>query len=101
MVEAMSEAFAVCWSHSLQGGSIGFPLNGFFGDDIVFVAKMYEGEEEMALNDARREFAMLLISHLFLLTNLLSLSVSELFPLGNNKICISITALRLTALFCS
>jgi len=32
MVEAVSEAFAVCWSHSL-----GF--SGFWRDGIVFVAK--------------------------------------------------------------
>ena len=34
MVEAVSEAFVVCWSHSL-GGS----FSGFWRDDIVFVAK--------------------------------------------------------------
>jgi hypothetical protein len=101
MVEAVSEAFAVCWSHSLGGNFIGFPLDGFCRDGIIFVAKTYQGEEQMALNDARRGFAMLLILHLFLLTTLFSLIVFELFPLGNNKICITVTALRLTSLFCS
>jgi hypothetical protein len=44
---------------------------------------------------------MLLILHLFLLTSLFSLIVFELFPLGNNKICISIIALGLASLFCT
>ena len=101
MVEAMSEAFAVCWSHSLQGGSIGFPLNGFFGDGIIFVAKTFRIEEEMALNDARRGFVMCLIFHLFLLTSLFSLNVSDLFPFGNNKICISVAAIGLKTLCCN
>ena len=39
MVEAMSKAFAVCWSHSPGGSFSGFPLNGFWRDGIVFVAK--------------------------------------------------------------
>ena len=39
MVEAVSEAFVVCWSNSRGGNFSGFPLNGFCGDDIVFVAK--------------------------------------------------------------
>ena len=39
MVEAISEAFAVCWSHSLGGSFSGFPLDGFRSDGIVFVAK--------------------------------------------------------------
>ena len=39
MVEAISEAFAVCWSHSLGGSFSGFPLDGFWRDGIVFVAK--------------------------------------------------------------
>ena len=39
MVEAMSEAFAVYWSHSPGGSFSGFPLDGFCGDGIVFVAK--------------------------------------------------------------
>ena len=29
MVEVVSEAFAVCWSHSLCGSFSGFPLDGF------------------------------------------------------------------------
>ena len=32
MVEAVSEAFAVCWSHSLS-------FSGFWRDGIIFVAK--------------------------------------------------------------
>ena len=39
MVEAVSEAFAVCWSHSPGGSFSGSPLDGFYGDGIVFVAK--------------------------------------------------------------
>jgi len=38
MVEAVSEAFAVCWSHSSGGSFSGSPLDGFCGDGIVFVA---------------------------------------------------------------
>ena len=100
MVEAMSEAFAVCWSHSMRESFSGFPLDGFYGDDIVFVAKTYQREEEMVLNVARREFAMLLILHLFLLTSLFSLNVSGLFPVGNNNICIFVIAVGLTTLCC-
>ena len=98
MVEAVSEAFAVCWSHSLGRTLSGFPLDGFCGDGIVFVAKTYQREEEMAMNDARREFAMRLIFHLFLLTSLFSLNVSGLFPVGNNNICILVIAVGLTPL---
>ena len=39
MVEAISEAFVVCWSNSLCGNFSGFPLDGFWRDGIVFVAK--------------------------------------------------------------
>ena len=39
MVEAVSEAFAVCWSHYLGGSFSGSPLDGFWIDGIVFVAK--------------------------------------------------------------
>jgi len=39
MVEAVSEAFAVCWSHSPGVSFSGFPLDGFWRDGIVFVAK--------------------------------------------------------------
>ena len=39
MVEAVSEAFAVCWSHCLGGSFSGSPLDGFWIDGIVFVAK--------------------------------------------------------------
>ena len=39
LVEAVSEAFAVCWSHSLGGSFSGFPRDGFWRDGIVFVAK--------------------------------------------------------------
>jgi len=49
--------------------------------------------------DARRGFAMFLIMHLFLLTSLSSLNISELFPLGNNKICIFVSALGLASLY--
>jgi hypothetical protein len=51
--------------------------------------------------DARRGFVMFLIMHLFLLTSLSSLIVFVLFPLGNNKICIFVSALGLSSLFCS
>ena len=78
----------------------GLPLDGFYRDGIVFVAKMYQTEEEMALDDARRGFAMRLIFHLFLLRSLFSLNVSGLFPVGNNNICIFVTAMGLTTLCC-
>ena len=39
MVEAVSEAFGVYWSHSLGGSFSGSPLDGFCRDGIVFVAK--------------------------------------------------------------
>jgi len=39
MVEAVSEAFVVSWSHSPGGSFSGFPLDGFWRDGIVFVAK--------------------------------------------------------------
>ena len=100
MVEAVSEAFGVWWFHTLEGIFCGFPLDGFCGDGIVFVAKTYQREEEMGLNVARREFAMLLILHLFLLTSLFSLNVSGLFPVGNNNICIFVIAVGLTTLCC-
>ena len=106
-VEAVSEAFAVYWCFS------GFFLNGFWRALTVeaLVVSSSNASGEMALfllqnvsgkrADARGGFAMFLVMHLFLLTSLSSLSISELFPLGNNKICITVTALRLTSLFCS
>ena len=39
MVEAVSEAFSVYWSHSLGGSFSGSPLDGFWRDGILFVAK--------------------------------------------------------------
>jgi hypothetical protein len=39
MVEAVSEAFVVCWSNSCGGNFSGFPLDGFWRDGIVFVGK--------------------------------------------------------------
>ena len=39
MVEAVSEAFVICWSHSLGGSFSGFPLDGFWRYGIIFVAK--------------------------------------------------------------
>ena len=74
------------WCHTLEGHFNGFPLNGIFGDGIIFVAEMYQGEGEIALQDARRGLAMLLIFHLFLAKYLFFLNVSSLFPFGNNKI---------------
>ena len=76
LVEAMSEAFSVCWYYSREAGFNGFPHDGFFGDGIIFVAKTFRIEEEMALNDARRGFAMFLIMHLFWLKSFSFLSVS-------------------------
>jgi len=100
-VEAVSEAFAVWWCRTRGGCYGGFPLNGIFGDGIVFVAKIYPREEEMPPNDARRGFAMCLIFHLFLLTSLSSLDIFNLFPTGNNKICNSLSVLGLKSLCCS
>ena len=39
LVEAVSEAFSVYWSHSLGGSFSGSPLDGFWRDGILFVAK--------------------------------------------------------------
>ena len=39
MVEAVSEDFVVCGSHSRGGSFSGFALDGFWRDGIVFVAK--------------------------------------------------------------
>ena len=101
LVKAVLEALAVCWYYSREAGFNGFPHDGFFGDGIIFVAKTFRIEEEMALNDARRGFVMCLIFHLFLLTSLFSLNVSDLFPFGNNKICISVAAIGLKTLCCN
>jgi len=96
MVEAVSEVFAVYWSHSLGGTLVVSPLMAS-AEMALFLLQNVSGRRA----DARRGFAMFLIMHLFLLTSLSSLSISELFPLGNNKICISVTALGLIALLCS
>ena len=39
MVEVVLEVFGVCWSHSPGGSFSGSPLDGFWRDGIVFVAK--------------------------------------------------------------
>ena len=52
MVEAVSEAFPVCWSHSPGGSFSGFPLDGFWRDGIVFVAKRIR-EEQVQEEDLR------------------------------------------------
>ena len=39
MVEAVSEAFMLCWSHFPGGSFSGSPLDGFWRDGIVFIAK--------------------------------------------------------------
>ena len=96
MVEAVSEAFVVCWSHSPGGSFSGSPSMASV-EMALFLLQNVSGRRAYA----RRGFAMFLIMHLFLLTSLSSLSISELFPLGNNKICISVTALGLIALLCS
>ena len=64
-VDGVSEAEADWWCHTLEGRFNGFPLNGIFGDGIVFVVETYQGEGEIPLQDARKGFAMLLIFHLF------------------------------------
>ena len=79
-VDGVSEAEADWWCHTLEGHFNGFPLNGIFGDGIVFVAKTYQREEEIALNDARRGFAMCLIFHLLLLTSHFSLKCFWFIP---------------------
>ena len=79
------------------GGTFsGFPLDGFCGDDIVFVAKRIREKSrcKKRICDVP-DHASLLANKPFL---------SERFwitPFGNNKICISITALRMKSLFCS
>ena len=40
MVEAVSEAFVVYWSNSPGGNFSCFPLDGFWRDGIVFIAKL-------------------------------------------------------------
>ena len=94
-VDGVSEAEADWWCHTLEGRFNGFPLNGIFGDGIVFVVETYQGEGEIPLQDARREFAMLPRLHVFLTKSLFFLNVSSLFPFGNNKICISVTAIEM------
>ena len=91
MVEAVSEAFAVCWSFS------GFFLDGFWRALMVeaLVVSSSNASGEMALlllqnvsgkrADARGGFAMFLIMHLFLLTSLSSLSISELLPFESKR----------------
>ena len=74
------------------------PLNGIFGDGIIFVAETYQGEGEIPLQDARRGFAMLPRLHVFLAKRLLFLTVSSLFPIGTNKICIFVTDFGLKTL---
>jgi hypothetical protein len=93
MMEAVSEAFAVCWSHSPSGSFSGSPLMAS-GEMALFLLQNISGRRV----GARRGFAMFLIMHLFLLTSLSSMNVSELFPLGNNKICIFVSALGLAPL---
>ena len=39
MVEIVSEAFGTCWCHTLGETFNVFSLDGFCGDEIVFVAK--------------------------------------------------------------
>jgi hypothetical protein len=39
MVEAVSKALAVYWSHSPGGSFSGSPLDGFCRDGIIFIAK--------------------------------------------------------------
>ena len=56
------------------------PLNSICGDDIIFVAKTYQGEEEILLQDARRGFAMLSGLHVFLSTSIFFLDVSPFIP---------------------
>ena len=87
-VEAVLEAFAVCWSFS------GFFLDGFWRALTVeaLVVSSSNASREMALfllqnvsgkrADARGGFAMFLIMHLFLLASLSFLNVSELPLLG-------------------
>ena len=93
MVEAISEAFVVCWSHSLGGSFSGFPLDGFWRDGIVFVAKLIRRRA-----GPRRGFAMFLFMHIFLQQAFSSLNVSGLLPFGSNKLCISVLDLGLAPL---
>jgi len=64
------------------------------GEMALFLLQNISGRRA----DAGRGFAMFLIMHIFLLTNLSSMNVSELLPFGSNKICISISALGLASL---
>ena len=86
MVEAVSEAFAVCCSHSL--GFSGFWRNGIVLLENISGRRTY----------ARRGFAMFLIMHIFLQQAFSSLNVSSLLPFGSNKLCIFVSALGLSSL---
>jgi len=97
-VDAVSEVKADWWFHTLEGRFNDSPLNGIFGDGIIFVAETYQGEGEIPLQDARRGFAMLPRLHVFLAKRLLFLTVSSLFPIGTNKICIFVTDFGLKTL---
>ena len=77
MVEAVSEVFAVCWSHSPGGSFSGSPSMAS-AEIALFLLQNVSGRRA----DARRGFAMFLIMLLFLLTSLSSLNVSELLLLG-------------------
>ena len=90
MVEAVSEVFAVCWSHSPCGSFSGSPSMAS-AEMALFLLQNVSGRRA----DARRGFAMFLIMHLFLLTSLSSLNVSRLLAFGCNKIYISVSALGL------
>jgi len=79
-VDAILEVKADWWFHTLEGRFNGFPLNGIFGDGIVFVVETYQGEEEIPLQDARRGFAMLSGLHVFLSTSIFFLDVSPFIP---------------------
>ena len=97
-VDPISKVKVDWWFHTLEGRFNCFPLNGIFGDSIIFVAEMYQGEGEIPLQDARRGFAMLPRLHVFLAKSLFFLNVPILFPFGSNKICIYVTAIELTYL---
>jgi hypothetical protein len=90
-VEAILEAFAVCCIFS------GFFLDGFWRALTVeaLVVSSLMASREMALfllqnisgkrADARGGFVMFLIMHLFFLTSLSSLSISELLPFESKR----------------
>ena len=85
LVEAVSEAF-------LGGNCSYFPLDGFWRDGIVFVAKRIREKSRC------KKRICDIPNHAYLLTISLFLPECGLLSFGSNKICISVSTLELASL---